>query len=191
VQFRRSRNYKTDDQRFASRRPDVLTFQTAPLREDLSLAGPVGVDLSASVSTTDADFVVKLIDVFPDTLSYNDIDIYAEEDPAASYPMGGYQMLVRGEILRGRFRKGLDDPQPFTPGKVEEIRYAMPDVAHIFKKGHRLMIQIQSSWFPLVDRNPQRFTNIYTCDEADFQKAVIKVYHDENHPSSIVLPVLR
>jgi putative CocE/NonD family hydrolase len=190
VQFRRSRTYMTDDQRFASRRADVLTFQTPVLKEDLRLAGPVQVDLHVSLSTTDADFVVKLIDVFPDTLSYNDIDIYAERDPRTAYPMGGYQMLVRAEIFRGRFRQGLDKPMPFEPGKIETIQYAMPDIAHTFQKGHRLMVQVQSSWFPLVDRNPQRFTNIYECDDADFQQSVIRIYHDAAHPSALVLPVL-
>ncbi len=168
VHFNRSRNYMTDDQRFATRRPDVLSFQTPVLTEDLTLAGPVIADLKVSISTTDADFVVKLIDVFPDTLPYNDVDIYAEKDPAKIYPMGGYQMLVRAEIMRGKFRNSYEKPEPFVPGQVTTVKYALPDVAHTFKKGHRLMIQVQSSWFPLVDRNPQKFTNIYDCDISDF-----------------------
>jgi putative CocE/NonD family hydrolase len=191
VHFNRTRQYMTDDQRFASRRPDVLSFQTRVLDQDLTLAGPVQVDLKVSISTTDADFVVKVIDVFPDTLSYNEVDIYDERDPAGNYPMGGYKMLVHAEIFRGKFRKSLEKPEPFQPGVVESIRYAIPDVAHTFKKGHRLMIQVQSSWFPLVDRNPQQFTDIYTCDDSEFTKSTIHVYHDAEHPSSIILPVLK
>lgn len=190
VHFNRTRTYMTDDQRFASRRPDVLTFQTPVLKEDLRLAGPVVADLKVSISTTDADFVVKLIDVFPDSLSFNDVDIYSEQDPQNIYPMGGYQMLVHAEIFRGKFRKGFDLPEPFIPGKLETIHYALPDVAHTFKKGHRLMIQIQSSWFPLADRNPQQFTNIYTCDDNLFIKSTIHIYHDTENASSIQLPVL-
>jgi uncharacterized protein len=190
VHFNRTRTYMTDDQRFACRRPDVLTFQTPVLGEDLRLAGPVMADLKVSISTTDADFVVKLIDVFPDTLSFNDVDIYSEQDPLNIYPMGGYQMLVHAEIFRGKFRKSFDQPEPFIPGKLETIHYALPDVAHTFKKGHRLMIQIQSSWFPLADRNPQQFTNIYTCDDNLFIKSTIRIYHDTENASSIQLPVL-
>jgi uncharacterized protein len=191
VHFNRTREYMTDDQRFASRRPDVLTFQTAELHEDLTLGGPVLVNLKASISTTDADFIVKIIDVFPDTLSYNAVDIYTESDPSKVYPMGGYEMLVHGEIFRGRFRKSFENPEGFEPGKIESIQYAIPDIAHTFKKGHRLMIQVQSSWFPLVDRNPQQFTNIYTCGDSDFKKSTIHIYHDEDNASSILLPILK
>jgi predicted acyl esterase len=105
--------------------------------------------------------------------------------------MGGYQMLVRGEIMRGRFRESFEKPSPFKPGKVETVRYTVPDIAHTFKKGHRLMVQVQSSWFPLVDRNPQQFVDIYTCSDSDFQKATIRVYHDAAHPSRLILPVLK
>jgi uncharacterized protein len=191
VHFNRTREYMTDDQRFASRRPDVLTFQTDTLQEDLKLAGPVIADLKVSISSTDADFVVKLIDVFPDKLSYNEVDIYDERDPVKSYPMGGYEMLVHGEIMRGRFRNSYEKPEAFKPGKTESVKFTLPDVAHTFKKGHRLMIQIQSSWFPLVDRNPQKFVDIYTCDDKDFQKATIHVFHDSNNASNIILPVLK
>lgn len=156
VHFHRTRNYMTDDQRFAARRPDVLTFQTDTLTDAVTVAGNVVADLMTSISTTDADFVVKIIDVFPDNLSFNDIDIYAEKDPALQYPMGGYQMLVHGEIMRGRYRNSYENPTPFAPGKIEEVKYKLGDIAHTFKKGHRIMIQIQSSWFPLVDRNPQQ-----------------------------------
>jgi hypothetical protein len=105
--------------------------------------------------------------------------------------MGGYQMLVHGEIMRGRFRESFETPKPFTPGKAEAVKFAIPDVAHTFKKGHRLMIQVQSSWFPLVDRNPQKFVDIYTANDSDFQQETIRVFHDSEHPSRIILPVLR
>jgi len=190
VHFNRTRDYMTDDQRFASRRPDVLTYRTPVLQEDFTLAGPVVADLKTSISTSDADFVVKVIDVFPDSLSYQRIDIYAVNEPQRIYPMGGYQMLVRGEIFRGKYRKSFETPQPFQPGKIETVRFSLPDIAHTFKKGHRLMIQIQSSWFPLSDRNPQQFTDIYSCDEKDFLKSVIRIFHDRQNASAIILPVL-
>jgi putative CocE/NonD family hydrolase len=190
VHFNRTRNYMTDDQRFASRRPDVLTYQGKPLSEDLTIGGPVVADLRVSISTTDADFVVKIIDVFPDSLSFQRVDIYAEKDPEKVYPMGGYQMLVRGEILRGKFRNSFEKPEPFQPGKTDTVRFTLPDVAHTFKRGHRLMIQIQSSWFPLSDRNPQKFTDIYACDDHDFQKSTIQVFHDRQNASAIILPVI-
>jgi putative CocE/NonD family hydrolase len=191
VHFNRTREYMTDDQRFAARRPDVLVFQTDTLDEDLTVTGNIIADLMTSVSTTDADFVVKIIDVFPDNSSYNDIDIYADNDPAKTYPMGGYQMLVRGEIFRGRYRKSYEKPEAFTPGKVEEVKFELPSIAHSFKKGHRLMVQIQSSWFPLADRNPQKFINIYEANDNDFQKATIRIYHNAVNASNIILPILK
>ena len=188
VHFNRTREYMTDDQRFASRRPDVITFQTYPLEEDLTLAGPVVADLKVSITGTDADFVVKLIDVFPDDFQYAESSGLLGQ---TFYPMGGYQMLVRGEIMRGKYRNSFEKPEPFKPGKIETVKFTLPDVAHTFKKGHRLMIQIQSSWFPLADRNPQKFVNIYEANESDFQKATIRIYHDAANPSSIFLPILR
>ncbi len=181
----------TDDQRFAARRPDVLVFATDTLTSDLTVTGNVVADLATSISTTDADFVVKLIDVFPDNLSYNPVDIYADEDPANVYPMGGYQMLVHGEIFRGRYRNSYEKPEAFTPNKMDEVKYKLGDVAHTFKKGHRVMVQIQSSWFPLVDRNPQQFIDIYHAKPSDFQKATIDIYHNANNSSKIILPVLK
>jgi len=188
VHFKRTREYMTDDQRFAARRPDVLVFETDTLTEDLALAGPVTAKLFASISTTDADFVVKLIDVFPDDFAYND----STDGPGngKGYYMGGYQMLVRGEVMRGRYRNSLEKPEPFKPNEITEVSYTLPDVAHTFKKGHRIMVQIQSSWFPLVDRNPQQFINIYKADDKDFIKSDIKIYHDAAHASGIVLPVV-
>lgn len=191
VHYARTREYMTDDQRFAERRPDVIAFKTPVLTEDVTVTGIVTADIYAAISTTDADFVVKLIDVFPDNLSFNKPDIYANADPEKIYPMGGYEMLVHGEIFRGRYRKSFESPVAFVPGKVEQVKFDVGDVAHTFKKGHRIMIQIQSSWFPLADRNPQKFVNIYEATEADFQKANIKVMHSGKYPSSIRLPVLK
>jgi len=191
VHFNRTREYMDDDQRFASRRTDVLTFQTDALNEDITLAGPVIADLSVSISGTDADFVVKLIDVFPDDFSYADARLQQGRAAGGSYPMGGYQMLVRGEIMRGKFRNSFENPTPFTPNKIEKVKFDLPDVSHCFKKGHRLMIQIQSSWFPLADRNPQKFVNIYETDISDFQKETIRIYHDATNNSNILLPVIK
>jgi len=187
VHFRRTREYMDDDQRFASRRPDVLTYETPVLNDDVTLAGPVIADLMASISTTDADFVVKLIDVFPDDFKY------AKEVKGndKNYPMGGYQMLVRAEIMRGKFRNSFSKPEPFVPGKITEVKWELPDIAHTFLKGHKIMIQIQSSWFPLADRNPQKFMDIYKADDTDFQKANIRIYHDGANASKIILPVLK
>lgn len=175
------KEYMSADQRFAAARNDVLTFQTDVLENDLVLAGPVTADLKLNINTTDADFVVKLIDVFP--------------SPGAkgkkTTKMDGYQMLVRGEIMRGRYRHGFDNPSPFTPGQIDSVKFELPDVAHVFKKGHRLMIQVQSSWFPLADRNPQQFVNIYEANEGDFKKAQIRLHHDATYSSAIILPVLK
>ena len=165
---------------------DVLTFQTDVLNEDLTLAGPVVANLAVSITGTDADFVVKIIDVFPDDFSYP-----GSTPQASRYPMNGYQMLVRGEIMRGKYRNSFETPAPFTPNKIEKVKFDLPDVAHTFKKGHRLMIQIQSSWFPLADRNPQKFVNIYEADITDFQKATIRIHHDAANSSHIILPVLK
>ncbi len=190
VHLGRTREYMIDDQRFASRRTDVLTFSTGILQEDITLAGPLVADLMVSISTTDADFVVKLIDVFPDTFRY-DTPPLSGEVGRGLYPMGGYQMLVRGEIMRGKYRNSFAVPEAFIPNKITQVKYTLPDVAHTFKKGHRLMIQIQSSWFPLADRNPQKFVDIYKCEDSDFQKATIRIYHDEKMASRIILPVLK
>ncbi|HEU5166959.1 MAG TPA: CocE/NonD family hydrolase [Chitinophagaceae bacterium] len=191
VHFNRTAAYMNDDQRFASRRTDVLTFQTDVLSEDLTLAGVLTADLFVSMTGTDADFVVKLIDVLPDDNSSPGTFAQPSRAGGGGYPMGGYEMLVRGEIMRGKFRNSFENPTPFTPNKIEKVKFDLPDVAHTFKKGHRLMIQIQSSWFPLADRNPQKFVNIYEADITDFQKAVIKIYHDAANSSSITLPVMK
>lgn len=191
VHFSRTREYMTDDQRFASRRTDVLTFQTEVLENDLTLAGAVIANLKTSITGTDADFVVKIIDVFPDNFTYPGTVQQAGRTAGGPYPMNAYQMLVRGEIMRGKFRNSFETPVPFKPGKVETVKFALPDVAHTFKKGHRLMIQIQSSWFPLADRNPQVFMDIYKAKPEDFKAATISIYHDNANSSSITLPVLQ
>ena len=175
-----NRQYLSEDQRFASTRPDVLVYEGEVLEEDLRLAGPVHVELYVSTTGTDADWVLKLIDVFPDTaddrgLSSREIEV------------GGYQMLVRGDIFRGKYRNSFEDPEPFVPGEVTKVSFDLPDISHCFKKGHRMMIQVQSSWFPLFDRNPQTFTNIYQCGEEAFRKAEQRVYHTEEYPSGILV----
>lgn len=192
IHFNRTAAYMNDDQRFATRRTDVLTFQTDVLSDDLTLAGPVIADLAVSITGTDADFVVKIIDVFPDDFRYAESSSSSPSGRlGGAYPMGGYQMLVRGEIMRGKFRNSFENPAPFTPNKIEKVKFDLPDVAHTFKKGHRLMIQIQSSWFPLADRNPQKFVNIYEADITDFQKATIRIHHDATNSSNIVLPIMK
>jgi len=184
IQERRTREYMLDDQRFAGRRPDVKVYQTDTLTQDITLTGPVLADLFSSTTGTDADYVVKLIDVFPDN--------YPNPVPnPKNVTMAGYEMLVRGEIFRGRFRNSFENPEPFVPGKVTEIKYNLQDVAHTFKKGHRIMIQVQNSWFPLVDRNPQKFVDIYTAKDSDFQKATIRIYHDAQNTSSVKVTVLQ
>ena len=162
-------DYMTFDQRFASARPDVLTYETEPLDHDVTIAGPITPMLRVSTTGTDSDFVVKLIDVYP-----ND---YPDPDPnPKGLHMGGYQQLVRGEPFRGKFRNSMSKAEPFTPGKQEKIEFWMPDVLHTFRSGHRIMVQIQSSWFPLVDRNPQQFLDIPSAKASDFKKATERVY---------------
>jgi putative CocE/NonD family hydrolase len=192
VHFSRTINYMTDDQRFAARRPDVAVFETPVLTEDITLAGPLVAKLVVSTSGTDADFIVKLIDVFPNDFRYAaDASSEHRRVPSATYPMGGYQMLVRGEVMRGKFRNSFEKPQPFTPNAPADVNFNIPDIAHTFKKGHKIMVQVQSSWFPLVDRNPQVFTDIYHCDDKDFRKANIRIYHDAQHASHIELPIIK
>jgi putative CocE/NonD family hydrolase len=178
-------DYMTCDQRFAARRPDVLTYETEPLEQALTIAGPVTPVLRVSTSGTDSDFDVKLIDVYPD--NYRDPQAAAggRRNPPGAVPMAGYQQLVRGEPFRGKFRNSLSKPEPFQPGQPAGIQFAMPDVMHTFLPGHRIMVQIQSSWFPLTDRNPQRFLDIRTAKAADFQKAVERVYRGGTNGSRL------
>jgi uncharacterized protein len=184
IDVNRTAEYMTDDQRFASRRPDVMVYKTDILQEDITLTGPLTADLFVSTSGTDADYIVKLIDVFPP-------DARADISTDVRVPMGDYQMLVRGDVFRGKYRNSFEKPEPFIPGKVTEIKYQLTDVAHTFKRGHRIMIQMQNSWFPLVDRNPQKFVDIYNCSDSDFQKATERIYHDSANPSSLKITVLK
>jgi putative CocE/NonD family hydrolase len=184
----RTREYMDDDQRFAARRPDVLVFESEAFDNDLTLAGSVIANLKVSLSTTDADFVIKIIDVFPNEFAYD--TGYCCKGVKNEAEMAGYQMLVRAEIMRGKFRNSFEKPVAFIPGKVETVRFALPDVAHTFKKGHKLMVQVQSTWFPLFDRNPQQFTDIYKCGEEAFIPCEIKLCHSAKEASFLELPVL-
>lgn len=185
----RTKEFMVDDQRFATARPDVITFMTEPLKDTLTLAGPIEVELMAAISSTDADFMVKVIDVFPGSFKQ---PANAPKYLGSSYPMSGYQLMVRGELFRGRFREGFDNPQPFKPGKITPVNYTLYDVAHTFLPGHRLMIQIQSSWFPIIDRNPQKFIDTYHCTIEDFvMKQNIKIFHQQGVASRVLLPVVK
>jgi putative CocE/NonD family hydrolase len=175
----RTREYMVEDQRFAAGRSDVLVYQTDVLTEDVTLAGPLTADLYVSTTGTDADFVVKLIDVYPD-------DAPAVVDPYLDVPMGGYQMLVRGEVMRAKFRNSYEHPEPLVPGEVTRVEFQTPDIFHTFETGHRIMVQVQSSWFPLVDMNPQVFTDIYNATQTDFQAATHTIHRAPGRASRVV-----
>ena len=177
-----SADYMTADQRHASRRPDVLVYQTEIFEQDRVLGGPIEVELHVSTSGTDSDWVVKLIDVYPN--DYPD----PKENPTG-VRMGGYQQLIRGDVFRGKFRKSFEKPEPFIPNRPETVRFTMQDISHVIRPGHRLMVQVQSSWFPLIDRNPQTFVDIYKASPADFQKATQRLYRTAGMPSRITIPV--
>ncbi len=169
-------DYMTGDQRFAARRPDVLVYATPDLDGDVTLAGPIDASLWVSTTGTDADFVVKVVDVYP-----YDAD-----------GLGGYQELIRGDVMRGRFRTSFEKPEPFVAGQPTLVKFSLPDVAHTFRRGHRLMVQVQSSWFPLVDRNPQTFVpDIYRAKEDDFKTATHRVYHATGQASGIRVQLQR
>ena len=176
------RDYPTEDQRFASRRPDVLTYRTEPLSEDLTIAGPITVTLHAATTGTDADFVVKVVDVYPPS------------DPpqqAGAPRMDGYEQLVHGNVMRMRWRRGFDHAVAMTADTPDSATFALEDVLHTFRKGHRLMVQVQSSWFPLIDRNPQTFVpNIYRAVASDFRPATMTIYHGPSRASRITVGVL-
>ena len=169
-----------EDQRFVATRPDVILFTTVPLTENTTLAGRIQADLFVSTTGTDADFVVKLIDVLPESEPNF-------KNAPKGFQMAGYQRLVRADVIRGKFRNSYEKPEPFEPNKISNVKFDLNDVAHTFKKGHKIMVQVQSSWFPLVDRNPQQFMRIPEATAADFQKENIKIYHS----SKISLPVLK
>ncbi len=177
------REYMAGDQRFASRRPDVLVYRTPELDRDVTLAGPIHVKLRVSTSGTDSDFVVKLIDVYPDD--------YPDPKPnPANLRMGGYQQLVRGEPMRGKFRHSFEKPDPFTPDKISQVNFDMPDINHAFRTGHRIMVQVESTWYPLVDKNPQKFIDIPQAKATDFQKATERVYRAPDNASGLEIGVL-
>jgi putative CocE/NonD family hydrolase len=190
VQMGMQADYMTEDQRFAATRPDVLVYMTPPLEHDLTVLGPIGVDLHVATSGTDSDFVVKVIDVFPGDYPTPEWK-GAGPAPANRVRMGGYQQLVRGEPFRGKFRQGFEKPVPFVPNQPDRIRFNLPDVAHTFRSGHRLMVQVQSSWFPLTDRNPQVFTDIPKAKPEDFTIATQRVYRSQTRASAITLPAER
>jgi putative CocE/NonD family hydrolase len=177
------RRWVVEDQRFVASRPDVLVYETAPLDEDVTIAGPVPVQLFASTTGTDSDWVVKLIDVYPG----------GAKDPEPNplgVRMGGYQMLLVGDILRGKFRSSFTKPEPMTPGRVTSLAFALPDRYHTFRKGHRMMVQVQSSWFPMFDRNPQTFVDVYHAKPADYRSATQRVYRGGPSASHLSLPVM-
>jgi uncharacterized protein len=178
----------TEDQRFAAQRTDVLVYETAPLDHDMIIAGPVKVNLHVSTTGTDADFVVKVIDVYPDDYP-SPAPVAGQPNRANAVKMGGYQQMVRGEPFRGKYRNSFEKPEPFAPGKPAGISYELPDVYHAFRKGHRVMVQVQSSRFPLIDRNPQVFMEIPTAKPSDFQKATQRVYRSNGQASSITVAI--
>jgi putative CocE/NonD family hydrolase len=184
------KEFMTEDQRFVSSRPDVLVYQTEPLTEDITVAGDIRPQIIVASSGTDSDFVVKLIDVFPGDYEYPK-GIKPPED-AAGFQPGGYQMLLRGEPFPARFRKSFESPEALEPNTPTKISFVMPGVVHTFKKGHRIMVHIQSTWFPLVARNPQKFVpNYKQAGDADFQKATQRVYRGGANLSRIMLPIVK
>lgn len=177
------KDYMSADQRFAARRPDVLAYKTAPLTTDVTMAGSVEADVWLATTGTDLDVVVKVIDIWPENTN--------DPDPnPRGVRMGGYQQLVRAEVMRGRFRDSFEKPAPFVPGKATRVRFTLPDFAHTFRAGHRLAVQIQSSWFPLVDANPQTFVDIATAEARDFQRQTHTVYRAPGKATRVILPVL-
>lgn len=177
------RGYPTHDQRFAASRPDVLVYETEPLEEDLTFAGPLQATLHVSTTGTDADWVIKLVDVYAGD--------FPDPNPnPAHIRMSGYQQLVRGDVFRGKFRNSFEKPEPFKPGEVAKIEFEIPDICHTFRRGHRVMIHVQSTWFPLVDRNPQTFVNIPTAKPEDFQKATHRLHRAGKATSSLTVRVL-
>lgn len=177
-----SASYMVEDQRFAYQRPDVLSFETDVLDKDMTLAGAITAKLKVATSGTDADWVVKVIDVYP---------MDAQNDPKKpEVVFGGYQQLIRSEIIRGKFRNSVEKPEPFVPNKITDVHFDLQDVLHTFRKGHKIMVQVQSSSFPWADRNPQKFMNIFEAKESDYQKASHKVYHEKNAASYLKISVL-
>jgi len=177
------REYMTGDQRFASRRPDVLTYQTDVLDKDVTLAGNIWANLKVAITGTDADWIVKVVDVYPDSTKNNQFT-------AKGVYMSNYQQMVRSEQMRGKYRNDISKPEPFVPGQVTPVNWELQDILHTFKKGHRIMVQVQSSMFPLIDRNPQQFEDIMKAKDTDFKKETHKVYTSKDHPSFLKVRVM-
>ncbi|MDQ2924007.1 MAG: CocE/NonD family hydrolase, partial [Acidobacteriota bacterium] len=183
--------YMDDDQRFATHRADVLVYETEPLTEDVTVVGPVKPKLKIASSGTDSDFVVKLIDVYPEDFKYADNEPQGKRVLGASpIFMQGYEQMVRGEPMRAKFRNSWEKPEALSPGKLTDVDFTMQDVNHTFLKGHRIMVQVQSSWFPLTDRNPQVFEDIYKAKAEDFKKATETVFHQAGAASGVEVMVL-
>jgi putative CocE/NonD family hydrolase len=186
--------YVVGDQRFASTRPDVLTYQTEPLEEDVTIAGPISPRLFVSTTGTDSDWVVKLIDVYPPEWEEDGAGAGTAERPKDVPPpkirKAGYQQLVRGEPLRGKFRNGMEKPEAMIPGAVTAINFDIPDMLHNFRRGHRIMVQLQSSWFPLIDRNPQVFMRIPDAKPEDFKAVTQRVYRAPSQASGVLLQIM-
>jgi uncharacterized protein len=182
TRFTQGHLWMLEDQRFASTRPDVLVYQTDELREDVTISGPIQAKLWVASSGTDADFIVKLIDVYPGTAKDN------EPNPAG-VRIGHFQMLVSAEVFRAKYRNSFSKPEALVPNEPATITIALPDRNHRFLKGHRLMVQIQSTWFPVIDRNPQVFTNINEAGESDFRPATQRVYRGGSRASHLLVPV--
>jgi len=184
--------YMVDDQRFAATRPDVVTYETDPLTEDVTIAGPISPHLKIASSATDSDFDVKLIDVYPDDYPDPDAALNGNKRILGAPPLhlGGYEQLIRGEPFRAKFRSSWEKPEPLTPGRLTAIDFIMPDLYHTFRRGHRIMVQVQSSWFPLTDRNPQTFTDIPSARPEDFRKATEQIFHQKDAASGVEVLVL-
>ena len=178
-------DWMVEDQRFASTRPDVIVYESEPLTEDLTIAGAIYINLIASTSGTDADFIVKVIDVYPN-------DAIDPVPNPQNIKMGGYQMLLRGDPIRAKFRNSLEKPEPMVPNQPTALKYNLTDAFHTFKKGHRIMVQVQSTWFPMIDINPGKFVDMFNdVKESDFQKINQKIYHDDERKSSITFGVYK
>jgi putative CocE/NonD family hydrolase len=180
--------YMDDDQRTFTTRGDVLVYESEPLKEDLTVVGPVKPMLKVASTGTDSDFIVKLIDVYPE--DYPEEETSAKRQPGIPVFMQGYEMMVRGEPMRAKFRNSWEKPEPLVPGKITDVDFTMQDVNHTFLKGHRIMVQVQSSWFPLIDRNPQVFEDIAKAKPEDFVKATETVFHQADAASAIELMVM-
>ncbi|MFI5186385.1 MAG: CocE/NonD family hydrolase [Chitinophagales bacterium] len=180
----RNNEYLVEDQRFEEKLPGIVSFKSDVLNEDVTITGRIKANLFVSTTGTDADFIVKLIDALPDTEPNPDPNPH-------NFEMAGFERMVRAEVFRGKFRNSYEMPEPFTPGKIEKVSFDMNEVAHTFKKGHRIMVQVQSTWFPIIDRNPQKFMKIPEANKNDFQRSTIRIYHEDENASNIVLPILR